>query len=92
MTSRLLLAHQVISSAFGELEADVADTTNNLWVKMAEAVEPQSEEEALALLCMLRDAMSSAFEFKLTVAAAKWNRERFPRFPDPREDVQNGRP
>ena len=81
MSSRLLFAYRAINAAFGELEAGVADLMDKLWEKMAEAVEPQSEEEALALLCMLRDAVGSAFEYKMTCAASRWSRERFP---DPR--------
>jgi len=80
--NQLLLAYQVINSAFEQIEGGVVDLTNNLWKKIAKAVDPQSEEEARALLCLLRDAMGSSFEFELTRTASRWSRERFR---DPRE-------
>jgi hypothetical protein len=78
MTSRLVLVHQAISSAYEELEGNLTELMDDLWKKIVEAIEPQSREESLALLGILRDAVDLAFGYELTRIASKWSREKFP--------------
>ena len=77
MTNRLLFAHQVISSAYDEFEGNLTKPMDDLWNKIVDAFEPQSDEESRALLCLLRDAVDSAIGFEVTRIASRWAREKF---------------